>query len=127
MNNRKKILVVDDDEIHLAVTENILKREYEIITATSGKKALELLKQGLAPNLVLLDVLMPNMDGWEAYNRIKAISFLNNTPIAFASALQGEMEEEHAKKIGAVDFIPKPFKRIELLNRVEILMKKYEK
>jgi CheY-like chemotaxis protein len=65
----KKILLVDDDEIHLAIAEEMLKSKYEIITVTSGKAAVTKLLQGLTPDLILLDILMPNMDGWEIFNR----------------------------------------------------------
>jgi CheY-like chemotaxis protein len=124
----KKILLVDDDEIHLILAEAMLKDEYAIITAKSGKEALAYFLQGQFPNLVLLDILMPNMDGWETFNRLKAISFLKDIPIAFLTSINETAEKNHALEIGAADFITKPYEREELLERVgKILTKHQEK
>jgi CheY-like chemotaxis protein len=71
---RKTILLVDDDEIHLSIAEAMLKDEYDILLAKSGKEALQYFLQGRFPNLVLLDILMPDMDGWETYKRLFSIS-----------------------------------------------------
>ena len=126
LSARKKILLIDDDEMHLFATEGMLKNEYDITSSKSGKEALELLSLGYIPDLILLDVLMPDMDGWEAYNRIKGLTSLHKAPIAFVTSIQGEAEEKHAQSIGAVDFIPKPFNRNEIKSRIEMLLKKYE-
>ena len=124
VNKKAKILLIDDDEIHLEITEEMLKDVYEIFVAQSGRKAIELLAKGLAPNLILLDVMMPDMNGWETLSRIKAISFLHNSPIAFVTSLQGESEESQAKKVGAADFITKPFDRDDIIKRIEALINK---
>ena len=124
IKKKAKILLIDDDEIHLEITEEMLKDEYEISVAQSGRKAIELLAKGFIPNLILLDVMMPDMNGWETLSRIKAISFLHNAPIAFVTSLQGESEENQAKKMGAADFITKPFDRDSLITRIEALINK---
>lgn len=116
---RPKILVVDDDEIHLAMVEAILKTEYEIITAKSGKEALELFLHGPAPNLIFLDIMMPNMDGWETFNRLKAISLLRNVPIIFLSSVSETDEVERAYKMGAAGFIRKPYDKDDLLAKIK--------
>jgi len=118
----KKILIVDDSEVHLVIAENILKSKYETITAISGKEALNLLTKGLIPNLILLDILMPEMDGWEVYNKIKGISLLQNVPIAFLTSLDGVREKLYASRIGAADMITKPYEGKELLSRVEKML-----
>ena len=123
---RKKILLVDDDEIHLTIAEMILSEKYEIVTAKSGTEAMAYFHQGKFPNLVLLDLLMPDMDGWETFNRLKAISFLQSIPIVFLTSVTEKNEEEHAREIGAADFIIKPFERDYLLKRVRKILKKYE-
>jgi len=118
-NEFHKILIVDDNEVHLVIAENILKGKYAVTTAKSGKDALALLSKGLVPSLILLDVLMPEMDGWETYNKIKGISLLRNVPIAFLTSLDGVREKLYASRIGAADLITKPYEGPELLNRIE--------
>jgi CheY-like chemotaxis protein len=124
MGEMKKILVVDDDEIHLSMAETMLKSHYEVITTKSGKEALEYLFKGAAPDLILLDILMPDLDGWETFNRLKAISFLKEVPIVFLTSVTESAEVQHAQEIGAADYITKPYKKSELLGRIEkVLMK----
>ena len=121
---KAKILLIDDDEIHLAIANEMLKDEYEISTVQSGKKALDLFAKGYVPNIILLDVMMPDMSGWETLSRIKAISFLYNTPIVFVTSLHGTCEEENARKMGAADFISKPLERDILIKKIEELISK---
>jgi len=121
-NGIKKILLVDDSDVHLVIAESILKEKYETVTAKSGKDALALLSKGLVPSLILLDVLMPEMDGWETYNKIKGISLLRNVPIAFLTSLDGVREKLYASRIGAADLITKPYNGADLLDRVEKIL-----
>jgi len=120
----KKILVVDDDKVHLTAAKGMLEKDYEVLTVTSGKEALAHFYQGLVPNLVLLDLLMPGMDGWDTYERIKAISSLHEVPVAFFTSSDDPQDRVRAQKIGAVDFIKKPAKKSELLERVAKIAKK---
>ena len=115
-NEKKKILVVDDDEIYLEMTKSILGSKYEVVTVKSGKAALQLFFQGLVPNLVLLDLVIPEMDGWHTYDRIKGISNLHNVPIAFVTASTDPKDKAHAFKMGANDYINKPCN--DLLDRI---------
>jgi len=125
MDNSLKILLVDDSDVHLMIAENILKEKYNVITAKSGKDALALLaKDKLVPSLILLDVLMPDMDGWEVYNKLKGISLLQNVPVAFLTSLDGEKEKLYASRLGAADLITKPYDSAELLKRVETILAK---
>jgi CheY-like chemotaxis protein len=122
MNNnseKQKILVVDDDEVQLTLAEAILKDTYTTTTAKSGKKALEHLYKGFIPSIILLDILMPEMDGFETYNRIRAISLLRDIPIVFMTSLQGTNEMQQAMEAGATDFIRKPYNSKELLQRIK--------
>jgi CheY-like chemotaxis protein len=122
--NKKKILLVDDDEIQLALSEMLLKKKYEIVIARSGKEALERLCHGLAPNLILLDIVMPNMDGWETFGRIKAISLLHEVPIIFLTSITEKTEMERAHQIGAADFITKPFEGKDFHKRIKEAIEK---
>jgi len=122
-DEKKKLLVVDDDTIHLEMVKTVLTSEYDVTTAQSGKEALGLFHQGLVPQLILLDLVMPDMDGWNTFNRIKAISGLYKTPIAFFTASSDPKDMKHAKELGAVDYIKKPYDRDDLLRRVEKILK----
>jgi methyl-accepting chemotaxis protein len=117
---KKEILVVDDDETYLMMADGILETDYEVFTVKSGKEALQLFYQGLVPNLVLLDLVMPGIDGWDTFERIRGISNLHNVPIAFCSASSDRKDIDHAKRIGAVDYIQKPCD--DLLARVSKLV-----
>jgi methyl-accepting chemotaxis protein len=119
-NERKKILLVDDDKTYLDIASKVLRREFEVIAVKSGKEALQLFYQGLVPNLILLDLMMPDMDGWDAFERIRGISKVHNTPIAICSGSEDPKNIAQAKKIGAVDFIQKPAK--DLMSRVRKLV-----
>jgi len=124
-NGTKKILIIDDSEVHLLIVENLLKGKYETTTAKSGKEALALLSKGLVPDLILLDVLMPEMNGWETYNKIKGISLLKDVPIAFLTSVDGEREKMYASRIGAADMITKPCDGPELIKRVQNILEKH--
>jgi putative two-component system response regulator len=127
MDTSKKILLVDDSDVHLMIAENILKEKYNVTTAKSGKDALAILSKGLIPNLILLDVLMPDMDGWEVYNKVKGISLLKDVPVAFLTSLDGEKEKLYASRLGAADLITKPYESSELIKRVEDILTKQVK
>jgi DNA-binding response OmpR family regulator len=94
-----------------------------VSTALSGKEALGLFYQGLVPKLILLDLVMPDMDGWDTFGRIKAISGLHDTSIAFFTASDDPKDKQQAREMGAVDYIKKPFDGEDLLNRVQKIIK----
>jgi methyl-accepting chemotaxis protein len=123
-NEKRKLLVVDDDSIHREMVNAVLSGEYDISTAKSGKDALGLFYQGLVPQLILLDIVMPEMDGWDTYNRIKAISALHDTPIAFFTSSDDPKDKQRAQEMGAVDFIKKPFDGDDLIKRIGRIMTK---
>jgi len=117
-NEKQKILIVDDDEIHLEMVSAVLRDQYNVSTVKSGKEALSLLFQGLVPHLILLDLIMPDMDGWDTYSRIIAIGGLHNIPIAIFTASNDPKDMQHAKEMGAVGYFKKPFERDDLLRRI---------
>jgi methyl-accepting chemotaxis protein/ActR/RegA family two-component response regulator len=123
-NEKQKILIVDDDVIHLDMVNAVLQNEYDIFTAKSGKEALGLFYQGLVPKLILLDLIMPDMDGWDTYGRIRAISGLHYTPMAFFTSSDDPKDKQRAHEMGAVDYIKKPYETDDLLSRVGIIIKK---
>ena len=115
---KKNVLVVDDDINHLEMTKTFLEAEYEVTTVDSCEKALKLLYQGYAPNFILLDLVMPEVDGWDAYNTMKALSKLHNVPIAIFTSSDDPADRARAQQMGAADFIKKPCKKSELLERI---------
>jgi len=123
-DEKQKILMVDDDAIHLDMVSSVLSNEYDVSTAKSGKEALGLFYQGLVPKLILLDLVMPDMDGWGTFKRIKAISALHDTPIAFFTASDDPKDKQHAREMGAVDYIKKPYDADDLMGRVGKILKK---
>lgn len=125
---KKKILLIDDDDIHLMTAELFLKDEYEVIKTKSGNEALEYLNGGESvPNLILLDIVMPDMDGWGVLKKIKTIEKLKNTPVAFLTSIVSDAEKQRALKMGIADFITKPFNMTILKNRISNVLAKQQK
>jgi CheY-like chemotaxis protein/iron only hydrogenase large subunit-like protein/uncharacterized protein YoxC len=123
MLSKKKILVVDDDETVLTMTKNTLKNDYNVTTVNSGKAALDLFLEGYIPRLILLDLYMPEMGGWDTFIRIRNISQLHSIPIAIYTTSDDPKDKEKAQELGAVDFIHKPINKTELLEKVAKLTK----
>jgi CheY-like chemotaxis protein len=123
---KRKILLIDDNEVLLSIAESQLKKEYEVIAAKSGREALDHLFHGFIPNLIILDILMPDMDGWETFGRLRAVSKLNEVPIVFLSSVNNKEEIDRAFDMGAVDFIVKPCNGKEFLERINKAVKKEE-
>ena len=127
-NEREKILLIDDDDIQLQTVEFFLKDEYEIYKALSGDEALQYLNNNeFIPSLIMLDILMPKMDGWEVFSRIRAIDKFKNVPIAFLTSAEGEKERKRARQLGAVDYITKPYNMTELRSRIKDILKNKRK
>jgi len=126
-NCRKSILLVDDDVVHLTLTELSLKEQYDIQMVKSGKEALEFLeKKQNIPDLIMLDILMPEMDGWTVFDKISDIASLKFTPIMFFSSVDDEGTKEKAYELGALDYLNKPCEKSLLLKRVGEALEKAE-
>ena len=124
---RKVILLVDDDPVFLSTTNLLLKNDYKIFTVKSGEEALEFLnKNQIIPDIILLDILMPVMDGWAVFDRIQDIAALKHTPIIFYTSLEEASAKEKAYELGAFDYIVKPCEQIALLSRISEALKKAE-
>jgi serine phosphatase RsbU (regulator of sigma subunit) len=108
-DHKKTVLLVDDAAPNIQVVNSILKEFYKIRIATTGEKALELVKVAPFPDLILLDVVMPGMDGYEVCAQLKADPETKDIPVIFLTG-QTEIEDEtHGFAVGAVDYIHKPF------------------
>ena len=122
-NENILILIVDDTPKNLQVLGSLLSTEkYRIAFAKSGKDALEFAVKQL-PNLILLDIMMPNMDGFEVCKRLKEDQKTMDIPIIFLTSLNDEYNEEKGLSLGAVDYITKPFRPIIVKARVENSLK----
>ena len=116
-----KVLIVDDEELTLMAIANKLSKEgYLTITASDALEALTIIKEE-KPDLIILDIMMPNISGLELLNLIR-YEFLKSIPAIFISALDQQEIIVSAKGLGANDFIIKPFKMEELLLRVKKLL-----
>ena len=112
---QKRILVVDDDTMNLMRTKMRLDKYYEIVLADSGEKALYVLRNEKI-DLVLLDIAMPKMNGIETFERMKESSV--DIPVIFLTASGHEEDVMSAIRLGAVNYLKKPFQPQELLKRV---------
>ena len=107
---KQVILIVDDSPENIDVLGELLRHDYTIKAVTNGPKALEIATStSPAPDLILLDVMMPGMDGYEVCRRLKADKVTRNIPIIFVTTLDEMEDEEYGLKLGAVDYIKKPF------------------
>jgi len=126
-DNKIKIYLIDDDEIHLTTAELYLQDEYEVHKAKSGQEALDYINNNkFIPNIILLDLMMPNMTGWEVFKRLRQIDSLKNVPIAFVTSIAEKEEKNKALKMGIADYILKPFNMTELKGRVKDIRKKFK-
>jgi two-component system, OmpR family, alkaline phosphatase synthesis response regulator PhoP len=123
----QKVLVVDDEEPILELLKyNLEKQGYEVKTATNGQIAVDVAKKFL-PDLVLLDIMMPKMDGVEACRHLRAMPELANTFIVFLTARAEEYSEIAAFDVGADDYILKPIKPRALMSRISALFRRESK
>src|SRR5580693_7415600 len=105
----KTVLLVDDEPANIQIVNSILKDIYKTRVATNGAKALELANQVPAPDLILLDVMMPGMDGYEVCTRLNAASQTRDIPVIFLTGQSAIDDETKGFEVGAVDYIHKPF------------------
>lgn len=124
--SKERILIIDDEEEICNVSKKILERtgRYDVITSTEGKRGVDLAKQ-YKPNLILLDVMMPDMDGTKVAEYLFEDPDTRGIPVAFLTALVSKQEaEKDDGKIGPRFFIAKPVSSQELIERVETILTK---
>ena len=115
----KTIFVIDDSYTNLAMVEESLDQYYNVLTMLSAEKMFELL-QKIKPDLILLDIEMPVMNGFDALKRLKADEILANIPVIFLTGHDDAGTEAYGFELGAIDFISKPFSIPVLLNRIKM-------
>jgi putative two-component system response regulator len=111
-------LIVDDNPENLTVLGELLCERYKVRAANSGARALQLAAQTPLPDLILLDIMMPGMSGYEVLERLQDTPALRGIPVIFTTAMNAEEDEQHGIVLGAVDYITKPLKPAIVLARV---------
>ncbi|MBF0303021.1 MAG: diguanylate cyclase [Desulfamplus sp.] len=115
---RDTILIVDDERFNLNVLKDLLDSEYDIMAAKSGAQALKQAATTPPPDLILLDIMMPAMDGYEVMARLKADNITKEIPVIFISAMSEATDETKGLELGAADYITKPFSPSVVMARV---------
>ena len=120
-----KILVVDDeDRMRKLVRDFLVRKQYEVVEASNGEEAVDVFVESNDIDLIILDVMMRKMDGWEACREIRKIS---KVPIIMLTAKDGETDKINGLTLGADDYMTKPFRPLELVARVKSQLRRYKK
>ena len=122
MDKKHSILVIDDEAINIITIRHMLGDAYKLFAAKSGFEGIALAKKHL-PDLILLDIMMPEMNGYEVLKTLKSTKVTENIPIIFISGLSDEGNVEKGMAMGVVDYITKPFKSYVVKLRVENQLK----
>ena len=122
MSKKQRILIVDDAPINIRLLKELFKNEYEVDVATNGTEALELAYGEDQPDLILLDIMMPEMDGYEVCRRLKQDTRTKHIPVLFITAKGEEGDETKGLNLGAVDYITKPISPAKVISRVRTHM-----
>jgi DNA-binding response OmpR family regulator len=123
---KKRILVVDDErDIVDLLKYNLVKDGYEVLTAYNGKEALE--KAAHPPDLVILDVMMPVLDGFETCKKLKSDPRTSAVPVLFLTASSSEVDEVLGLELGADDYMTKPFSPRELVARIRAILRRVDR
>jgi len=125
--NKNSVLVVDDTQENIDILKGILSERYTVKVATSGRLALKLAFSPKPPNLILLDIMMPEMDGYEVCRLLKADERTRNIPIIFVTAKSDIEDEMHGFSLGAADYITKPISAAIVLARVKTHLELYDR
>ncbi|MCX7156506.1 MAG: two-component system response regulator [Rhodocyclales bacterium] len=116
--NSTTLLVVDDNPDNVALLGDLLQADYRVLAATSGRRALEIARDEPRPDLILLDVMMPEMDGFAVLATLRGDIRTRGIPVIFITAMNATQDEEHGLEQGAVDYITKPIRPAIVLARV---------
>jgi adenylate cyclase len=114
-----RILVVDDVPDNLLLVHGLFEDRYDVVQADSGRAALQVVMSDDPPDMVLLDIMMPDMDGYEVLRRIRTHPPTANIPVIFLSALAGALDERLGMDLGAIDYLTKPIDPERVVERVE--------
>jgi diguanylate cyclase (GGDEF)-like protein len=122
LDEKQTILIVDDSPENITVLGALLRTDYNIRVATNGEKALKIMESDNLPDLILLDVMMPGIDGYEVCRKLKTDFRTQNIPVIFITAKTSEEDEVKGFAMGAVDYVMKPFSPVVIKARVRTHM-----
>lgn len=125
-NERPTLLVVDDMPDNLALVADLFKQDYRVLAARDGQNALSICTSGAPPDLILLDVMMPNMDGFELAERLRSHPRASRIPVIFVTAMTDQAARLRGLELGAVDFVSKPIDPAALQLKVVNLLRLVE-
>jgi DNA-binding response OmpR family regulator len=120
---KKRILVIDDEITIRTLLEKFLRNLYEVTAMGNGQEALTWLQGGNLPDLMIVDLEMPNMDGYEFLKQVKSSGFFRSIPVLMLSGVDSSAERVKCLKAGALDFMIKPFNPEELTIKIDILLR----
>ncbi|MBF0338818.1 MAG: PleD family two-component system response regulator [Nitrospirae bacterium] len=118
-NNKPSLLIVDDEPSNVRILNELLRADYNIRVATSGERALQIALSDAPPDLILLDVMMPGIDGYGVCKSLKADPATEDIPVIFITSKVDEQDEIKGFEAGAVDYVTKPFRPVIVKARVE--------
>ncbi len=116
---KKTILAIDDELSIRMLLENFLSHKYNVVTCNDGQEGLKYLEQGDLPDLIVTDIQMPNLDGYEFIKNVRASGFFNGIPVIMLSGIESSNERVKCLKLGADDYMVKPFNPEELSIRID--------
>lgn len=119
---KKTILVIDDEMSIRLLLDNFLSKTFNVVTRNDGFEGLKYLEEGNMPDLIVADIQMPNMDGYDLVKEIRASGFFKHIPMIMLSGIESSKERVNCLKMGADDYIVKPFNPEELAIRIENLI-----
>jgi putative two-component system response regulator len=118
----KTLLIVDDSPVNIAVLKGVLSTDYKVKVALNGEKVLQICSSASPPDLILLDIMMPEMDGYEVCRRLKSRKQTKDIPVIFVTAKGGVVDETLGFEVGAIDYIAKPVSPPIVLARVKNIL-----
>ncbi len=123
LGRKQRVLIVEDVRLNAQILVNVLQEEYDVAVAYNGIEALEMIKEQM-PDLILLDIIMPEMDGYAVCEQLQSDPKTRDIPILFLTALEGDQNEAYGLELGAMDYIRKPFNmpivRAKIRNHLEL-------
>lgn len=119
---KKKILIIDDELSIRILLENFLKKNYDVVAKNDGMEGLKWMEEGNIPDLVVADIQMPNLDGYEFIKNVRASGYYKDIPLIMLSGIESSNEKVKCLKLGANDYIVKPFNPEELEIRIQLLL-----
>ncbi len=119
---KRKILAIDDEKTIRLLLENFLSKNYDVTTQNDGLQGLLWMQEGNIPDLIVADIQMPNLDGYDFIKNIRASGYFKDIPLIMLSAIESSTERVRCLKLGANDYMVKPFNPEELALRIELLL-----